>query len=95
MTVQGTQLNVLQTIVDIQKTTDSEEVEDVQIAEEIDLDINLVRSALSSLAKAGHVKLEKVETLSGMVYNTFYTKQGKAALEESRRTVSKRLARLS
>ena len=95
MKVQGTQLDVLQAIVDIQKTTSSEELEDAQIAEEVDLDINLVRSALEALAKAGHVKLEKVETLSGIVYNTFHTKQGKAALEESHKAVSKRLTRLA
>lgn len=95
MKVQGTQLDVLRAIVDIQKITSAEEVEDIQIAEEIDLDINLVRNALDTLAEAGYVRLEKVETLSGMVYNTFHTKQGKAALEESLRMVSDRLARLS
>lgn len=95
MKVQGTQLDVLQAIVDIQKITSSKEVEDVQIAEEIDLDINLVRRALDALAEAGYVKLEKVETLSGMVYNAFHTKQGEATLENSHRMVSDRLARLS
>ena len=61
----------------------------------VGLDINLVRNALDALTEAGYVELEKVETLSGMVYNTVHTKQGKAALEESHRMVSDRLARLS
>jgi Mn-dependent DtxR family transcriptional regulator len=88
MTVQGIQLDVLQTIAEIQEITSSEEVEDAQIAEEIDLDISIVRSALVALAKSGYVELEKGETLSGIAYNTFLTSQGKIALRESRSLMS-------
>jgi Mn-dependent DtxR family transcriptional regulator len=85
MTLQGTQLDVLQTIADIQQATSAAEIEDMQIAEELDLDIRLVRSALDALAKTGHIELEKLDTLSGMAYNVLLTSQGEATLAESHR----------
>jgi DNA-binding MarR family transcriptional regulator len=91
MTVQGTQLEVLETIATIQEAAFAEEIEDIQIAEEIDLDIRIVRNALDALAKAGYVNLEKVETLSGMAYSVFLTNQGELALRESRGLISERL----
>jgi predicted transcriptional regulator len=90
MAVQGTQLKVLETIADIQEAISAEEVEDTQIAEEIDLDIGMVRSALDMLAQAGYVKLEKTNTLSGMAYSAFLTNQGNRVLQEGRGMVSER-----
>jgi predicted ArsR family transcriptional regulator len=94
MTIQGMQLDVLQTLVDIQIATSLEEVEDVQVAEEIDLDLNLVRSALDALAADGYVQMDKVETLSGMAYSVFATDKGRTALNESQGRVSERLKNL-
>ena len=91
MKVQGTQLDVLQVIADIQEATSAAEVEDVQIAEEIDLDISVVRRALDALAKAGDVHLEKVETLSGMAYSAALTSQGKATLKKGPSLVPEKL----
>jgi Mn-dependent DtxR family transcriptional regulator len=83
MMLQGTQWDVLQTIVDMQQATSGEEVEDIEIAEEIGLDIRLVRSALRDLAKEGDVKLKKSKTLSGLAYSAFLTNQGQATLIDS------------
>lgn len=80
--LQGTQRKVLETIADIQRAISVEVVEDGQIAEEIDLDVGLVRNALEVLAEAGYVRLEKEETLAGKVYSTYLTGQGKAALKK-------------
>lgn len=91
MKVQGTQLDVLQVIADIQEATSAAEVEDVQIAEEIDLDISVVRRALDALAKAGDVHLEKVETLSGMAYSAALTSQGKGTLKKGPSMVPEKL----
>jgi transcription initiation factor IIE alpha subunit len=82
MTVQGAQLGILQTIADVQVVTSLAEVEDRRIAEETDLDVNIVRSSLNALAEAGYVQLEKLETLSGMVYNARLTPAGETALTE-------------
>jgi Mn-dependent DtxR family transcriptional regulator len=85
MTVQGTQLDILRTMADIQQATSMEEIEDMEIAEELGLDIRLVRSALEALTKAGYVELKKLDTLSGMAYNAFLTNQGEAWAAESHR----------
>ena len=91
MTAQGTQLEVLKTIADIQEATFIEEIEDLRIAEEIDLDVRVVRSALDALSQAGYVELEKVKTLSGIAYNAFLTEQGELALRESRSLMSEEI----
>ena len=94
MTIQGMQLDILQTLVDIQTATSLDEIEDVQIAEEIDLDLNMVRSSLDSLAVDGYVQLDKVETLGGMAYTAFATDKGRTVLNESQGRVSERLKNL-
>ena len=92
MMLQGTQWDVLQTIADIQQVTCAEEVEDVEIAEEADLDIRLVRNTLDALARRREVKLEKTRTLFGVAYSAFLTRQGKAALiEESQSPATEKL----
>jgi DNA-binding transcriptional ArsR family regulator len=91
MTVQGTRLEILNTMGDIQEATSTEEIEAIQIAEEMNQGIRIVRSALDALAKAGYVKLEKVERLSGMAYSVFLTHQGELALKESRSLISESL----
>ena len=80
MKLQANQRDVLQTIVAIQGDTDIEEVEDSQIAEEMDVALNLVRNALKSLEEDGYVRLEKIDTLSGTAYSAVATSQGRAAL---------------
>ena len=81
--LQGTKWDVLQTVADIQQTTFAQEVEDIEIAQEIDLDIRLVRSALDDLAKEGDVKVGKTRTLSGLAYSAFLTIQGQVTLTAS------------
>jgi DNA-binding MarR family transcriptional regulator len=78
--LQGTQLNMLQTIADIQESTSLDAVEDIQLVEEVGLDMGVVKSTLNSLAEAGYVHLEKVETLMGMGYAVSLTPQGRAIL---------------
>lgn len=90
MMLQGTQLHVLQTIDDIEQVTSVAEVEDLEIADEIDMDIRLVRNALDVLAKAGYIYLEKIKTFSGVAYSAFLTSQGKATLAESRSLISEK-----
>lgn len=80
MALQGTQLNMLQTIADVQESTSFDAVEDVQLAEEVGLDMNVVKSTLNSLAEAGYIHLEKVETLLGIGYTASLTPQGRAIL---------------
>jgi Mn-dependent DtxR family transcriptional regulator len=82
MALQGTQLDVLQTIADLQETNPFEEIEDVQIAEELELEVGVVKSLLNTLADKGYVRLEKLDTLVGVGYNASLTSQGEAALEE-------------
>jgi Fe2+ or Zn2+ uptake regulation protein len=94
MTIQGIQLDILQTLVDIQTAISLDEVEDVQLAEEADLDLNIVRSSLDTLAKDGYVQLDKIEMLAGTAYSAFATDTGRTVLEESQRRVSERLQRL-
>lgn len=94
MTLQGIQLDVLQTLADIQAVTSLAEVEDMQLAEEVELDLTIVRSLLDTLATAGHVQLERVETLAGIAYSASATGKGRAILAESQRQVSERLQQL-
>ena len=91
MNLQGTQLDVLQTIADIQQATFTEDIEDLEIAEEADLDIRLVRNALDALANEGYVKVEKIKTLSGLAYSAFLRSQGKIALVESQSLMIEKL----
>ncbi|MBI1880432.1 MAG: hypothetical protein HYR94_19820 [Chloroflexi bacterium] len=93
MTVQGTHLDMLQAIADIQRVMTSNEVEDVQIAEEIGLDVGLVRGALRALAEMGYIKLETVKTNSGLAYRASLTPDGAMTLDESR-IVSERLTHI-
>ena len=91
MMLQGTQWDVLQTIADIQHVTSAEEIEDIEIAEEADLDIRLVRNALDALARQEYVKLEKMKTLSGLAYSAFLTKHGNAVLAENQSSITAKL----
>jgi Mn-dependent DtxR family transcriptional regulator len=84
MTLQGTLWDVLQAIADIQEVFSIETVEDTQIAEEVELDVNIVRRSLKDLAEAGYVELETEETLSNLKYNACLTEKGKTVLVENR-----------
>ena len=76
MTLQETQLNMLQAVANIQHSTSIDSVEDMQLAEALGLDISLVRSILNNLAEAGYIHLEKFETLAGMSYLATLTSLG-------------------
>lgn len=89
--LQGTKWDVLQTVADIRQVTSVEEVEDIEIAQEADLDIRLVRNNLDALARQGYVKVEKLKTLSGLAYSVFLTPQGQAVLAESQSPVIEEL----
>ena len=82
MIFQGTQqLDTLRAIADIQKATSIDEVEDVQLAEKIGVDIGVVRNSLSALERAKYVHLEKVRTLVGAGCIASLTPRGKAVLK--------------
>ena len=83
MFVEGTRHSVLRAVVDMQDTTSLEAVEDVELAEKVDLDLSLIRSALKDLAEAGYLELEKERTLSGFSYRAAMTPEGRAALQEA------------
>jgi hypothetical protein len=80
MTLQGTQLNMLQAVANIQFSTTIDSVEDMQLSEALGLDISLVRSTLNNLAAAGYIRLEKFETLAGMSYLASLTSLGQNTL---------------
>lgn len=80
MGLEGTQLDVLGTVAAIHDRGSIDIVEDGQIAEEIDLDINLVREILDNLAEADYVQIEKIEALSGSKYMVSLTPEGQAVL---------------
>ena len=83
MLVEGTRYSVLRAVADIQNTTSLEAVEDVELAEKVDLDLSLIRSALNDLAQAGYLELEKTKTLSGLRYRVAMTPEGRTALQEA------------
>jgi hypothetical protein len=83
MLVEGTRRSVLQAVADIQATTALKEVEDVDLAEKIELDLSLVRSALNDLAQAGYLVLAKTDLLAGLSYSAALTPEGRAALQEA------------
>lgn len=93
MMLQGTKWDVLQTVADIQQATFTEKVEDVEIAQEIDLDIRLVHSVLDDLAKEGDVRVERLKTLSGLAYSAFLTIQGQATLTEGQNLITENFER--
>lgn len=80
MGLQRTQLDVLGAVADIQEKAAIDTVEEGQIAEEVSLDINLVRETLDRLAEAGYVQIEKIESLSGKKYMVSLTSEGQVAL---------------
>ena len=80
MTLQGAQLNMLQAIANIQRSTSIDSVEDMQLVETLGLDISLVRNILNNLAKTGYIRLEKFETLAGMSYLASITSLGQDSL---------------
>ena len=80
MTLQGTQLNMLQAIANIQRSTSIDSVEDMQLVETLGLDISIVRNILNNLAKTGYIRLEKFETLDGMSYLSYITSLGQDSL---------------
>jgi len=82
MIFQGTQqLNTLKAIADIQNAASINEVEDVQLAEKIGVDIGMVRNSLTALEKAKYVNLEKVRTLIGTGCTASLTPRGKAVVK--------------
>ncbi len=83
MVIQGTQLDILRAIANIQEEAAVEEVEDLEIAEEAKLEVKTVQNSLNALAKDGYLRLGKVERLSGSGYLASLTSQGWTALEES------------
>jgi DNA-binding IclR family transcriptional regulator len=91
MTLQGIQLDILQTLVNIQAATSLDEVEDVYLAEEVEIDLNVVRSLLETLAQGGYVQLDRTETITGMVYSATATSMGRVTVADSQRQVSERL----
>jgi hypothetical protein len=80
MALQGTQLNTLQAVANIQHSTAIDSVEDMQLSEALGLDISLIRSVLNNLAEAGYIRLEKFETLAGMSYLASLTSLGQDTL---------------
>ncbi len=84
MTVQGTKRDVLHTIADIQKALSVQQVEDTQIAEEIELNPQIIRNLLQDLAEEEYIKLNTFDTLAGTVYDVALTTKGKKFLEEDR-----------
>jgi hypothetical protein len=82
MALQGTQLDILDAIADIQEETDLDMIEDLEIAEECDLAVNLVQSSLRTLAEQGYIRLEKIDRLSGVGYAVSLTPAGREALED-------------
>lgn len=83
MLVEGTRYSVLRAVAEIQQATSLESVEDVELAEKVDLDLSLIRSALNDLAQAGYLELEKTWTLSGLSYQVAMTPEGRTALQEA------------
>jgi len=81
MTLQGTQLDILDAIADIQEETDMDMVEDLEIAEEVDLSVNLLQNSLRTLAEQGYIRLEKIDRLSGTGYAVSLTPAGREVLE--------------
>ncbi|HEX9923555.1 MAG TPA: hypothetical protein VGD99_12935 [Anaerolineae bacterium] len=88
--IQGIQRKVLETMADIEQVTSVAEVEDVEIADEMGLDIRLIRTTLDVLEKAGYIHLEKVKTITGPAYSAFLTSQGKGAVADSRSPMSEK-----
>lgn len=89
MVVEGTRYSLLRAVADIQHTTSLESVEDVELAEKVDLDLSLIRGALNDLAQAGYLELEKIWTLSGLSYQVALTFEGRAALQEAPQKVGR------
>jgi hypothetical protein len=83
MSLQEAQLSTLQAVANIQHSTPIDTVEDVQLAEMLGLDINLIRSTLTLLAQNGYIHLEKFETLAGMSYLATLTAHGWNALSKT------------
>ena len=81
MALQGTQLDVLNAIADLQDSPSIEKVEDTWIAEEVELEVNAVQNVLHSLVQDGYVDLEEVEKLSGKGYMVSLTSKSRALVE--------------
>jgi DNA-binding transcriptional ArsR family regulator len=87
MLVEGTRHSILRAVADIQDRSSLEAVEDVELAEVVDMDLSLVRSALNDLAEAGYLELEKTRTLSGLCYRAAMMPEGRTALQEANQKV--------
>lgn len=84
LTIEGTQMDVLKAIGDIQDKAAIDTVEDIQLAEAVELDVNMVKKTLENLESEGYVKLDEVETLSGAKYIISLTSKGEAVLETAK-----------
>ena len=83
MTLQGVQLSTVHAMASIQHSTSIDTVEDIQLAEALGLDVEIIRSALNALAVAGYIHLDKFETLAGMSYLASLTSKGRDILAKS------------
>lgn len=81
MKPQETQLDVLKIMVAIQESSSVDVVEDTELAEAMELDLNVVQNSMQTLADDGYVRLEKVDRLSGSGYIASLTSEGRAATD--------------
>jgi DNA-binding MarR family transcriptional regulator len=81
MSLQGTQLEILDAIADIQEMASTDTVDDMEIAEEVDLEVKIVHNTLRMLAEQGYVQLERIDRLSGVGYAVSLTPAGREILE--------------
>jgi hypothetical protein len=56
-------------------------VEDLEIAEEVELEVKMVQNSLRTLAEQGYIRLEKIDRLAGVGYAASLTPAGREALE--------------
>lgn len=80
--VSMTQRDILQTIADIQQTTAVHTIEDIQLAEEAGLELNLVQHSLEALAREGYVRLGRAGRLSGRSYTVSLLPTGNTLVGE-------------
>lgn len=80
MQVRGTQRNILKTIAKLQEQISSSQVEDLEIAEAIELDVNAIQLSLEFMERDGYVELERIERLAGTGYAASLTEQGRQTL---------------
>ena len=77
------QLDILRTIADLNGDDSAPLIEDVQVAEAVELPVNAVQLSLEFLAEEGYVFLERIERLSGKGYNIALTEEGREAIDKN------------